>query len=88
MCTDPKYLIEYKITFSTSDSMKAIFFPTLFRYSGDRKLMYDVISFNEFPPALDGMILKTIRPRDVICKLDGCTNGNIFVVDGVSVYEK
>lgn len=64
--------------------MKAIFFPTLFRYSGDRKLIYDVTSPNELPPPVDGMILKTIRPRDVICTLEGCTNGNIFAVDGVS----
>ncbi len=72
-------------TFSISDSLNDVFFPTLLRYSGDKKLVSEkgVTPLSEFIwPA--GITLNTTRPRDVIWRLLRLTNGSKRFVDGVS----
>lgn len=77
-----------KFTFSISDSVNVCFIPILFRYSGDKKLLVSILTGTLILVGsiwlATGTTLNTTRPRDVIWRLSGFTNGNIRDIDGVS----
>lgn len=83
-----KEIFNGNYTFSISDSLNVAFdWLTVFRSvaaarnSGDRKSISTLTNWSA------GMILKATRPRDVICRLFGVTNGRMRLTDGVSVDE-